>query len=165
MAKGIYQAIRSIWRKRENLELIKERLAEWRKDPVIKRIEKPTRLDKARALGYKAKQGFVVVRVRVRKGGRRRRLYGRRGRKPSKAGLVKFTPKLSLQTIAEQKAQRKFPNLEVLSSYYAAEDGMYKWFECILVDPHHPNIMNDPKINWICRPQHRKRVFRGLTRK
>jgi len=165
MAKGIYQLIRNAWRKRENLELIKERLIEWRKEPVVKRIEKPTRLDKARALGYKAKQGFLVVRVRVRKGGRRRRLYGRRGRKPSKAGLVKFTPKLSLQTIAEQKAQRKFPNLEVLASYYAAENGMYKWFECILVDPHHPSIRNDPKINWICEPQHRKRALRGLTRK
>jgi large subunit ribosomal protein L15e len=165
MAKGVYQSIRNVWRKKENAELMKERLVEWRKDPVVKRIEKPTRLDRARALGYRAKQGFVVVRVRVRKGGRKRRLYGRGGRKPSKAGLVKFTPKLSLQIIAEQKAQRKFPNLEVLASYYVAEDGMYKWFECILVDPHHPSIINDPKINWICEPQHRKRVFRGLTRK
>jgi large subunit ribosomal protein L15e len=164
MAKGAYQAIRSIWRKMENLELIKKRLSEWRKEPVVKRIEKPTRLDKARALGYKAKQGFVLARVRVRKGGRKRRLYGRGGRKPSKAGLVKFTPAKSLQRIAEEKAARKFVNLEVLNSYYVAEDGNYKWFECILVDPHHPNIINDPKINWICKPSHRKRVFRGLTK-
>jgi large subunit ribosomal protein L15e len=163
MAKGLYQAIRKTWRKKENLELIKKRISEWRKEPVVKRIEKPTRLDRARALGYKAKQGFVLVRVRVRKGGRKRKLYGRRGRKPSKAGLVKFTPAKSLQRIAEEKAQRKFPNLEVLASYYAAENGMYKWFECILVDPHHPNIINDPKINWICQPAQRKRVFRGLT--
>jgi large subunit ribosomal protein L15e len=131
---------------------------------VVKRIEKPSRLDKARALGYKAKQGFVVVRVRVRKGGRKRKLYGRGGRKPSKAGLIKFTPAKSLKRIAEEKAARKFVNLEVLNSYYVAEDGNYKWFECILVDPHHPNIINDPKINWICKPSQRRRVFRGLTK-
>jgi large subunit ribosomal protein L15e len=164
MVKGVYQAIRSIWRKKENLELMKKRLSEWRKEPVVKRIEKPSRLDKARALGYKAKQGFVVVRVRVRKGGRKRKLYGRGGRKPSKAGLVKFTPAKSLKRIAEEKAARKFVNLEVLNSYYVAEDGNYKWFECILVDPHHPNIINDPKINWICKPSQRRRVFRGLTK-
>jgi len=164
MVKGVYQAIRSIWRKKENLELMKKRLSEWRKEPVVKRIEKPSRLDRARALGYKAKQGFVVVRVRVRKGGRKRKLYGRGGRKPSKAGLVKFTPAKSLKRIAEEKAARKFVNLEVLNSYYVAEDGNYKWFECILVDPHHPNIINDPKINWICKPSQRRRVFRGLTK-
>jgi large subunit ribosomal protein L15e len=161
MAKGVYQAIRSIWRKKENLELIKKRLSEWRKEPVVKRVEKPTRLDRARALGYKAKQGFVLARVRVRKGGRKRRLYGRGGRKPSKAGLVKFTPAKSLQRIAEEKAQRKFPNLEVLASYYAGEDGKYKWFECVLVDPNHPSIKNDTKINWIINQRHR--VFRGLV--
>jgi large subunit ribosomal protein L15e len=164
MVKGVYQAIRGIWRKKENLELMKKRLSEWRKEPVVKRIEKPSRLDRARALGYKAKQGFVVVRVRVRKGGRKRKLYGRGGRKPSKAGLIKFTPAKSLKRIAEEKAARKFVNLEVLNSYYVAEDGNYKWFECILVDPHHPNIINDPKINWICKPSQRRRVFRGLTK-
>jgi len=77
--------------------------------------------------------------------------------------MVHFTPKQSLQAIAEQKAARKFPNLEVLNSYLAAEDGTYKFFEVIMVDPHNPHIKNDPKINWICQPQHRRRVFRGLT--
>jgi large subunit ribosomal protein L15e len=143
-------------------ELMKKRLVEWRRQHTVERIEKPTKIERARALGYKAKPGFVVVRVKVRKGGRKRARY-HRGRKPSKAGMVHFTPKQSLQAIAEQKAARKFPNLEVLASYYAGENGMYKWFECILVDPHHPNIINDPKINWICQPQHRRRAFRGLT--
>lgn len=143
-------------------EIMKERLVEWRKQHTVERIDKPTKLDRARALGYKAKPGFVVVRVKVRKGGRRRPRY-HRGRKPSKAGMVHFTPKQSLQAIAEQKAARKFPNLEVLNSYLVAEDGTYKFFEVIMVDPHNPHIMNDPKINWICQPQHRRRVFRGLT--
>jgi large subunit ribosomal protein L15e len=51
--------------------------------------------------------------------------------------------------------------LEVLNSYYVAEDGMYKWFEVIMVDPHRPEIAKDKKINWIL--SQRKRVFRGLT--
>ena len=38
------------------------------KATITMRIEHPTRLDKARKLGYKAKQGFVVARTRVRRG-------------------------------------------------------------------------------------------------
>ncbi len=142
-------------------KILKTRMIKWRRQHVVERIERPTLLDRARRLGYKAKQGFVLARVRVRKGGRARRLYGRGGRKPSKAGLLKFTPKKSLRWIAEEKAQRKFPNLEVLNSYYVCEDGKWKWFEVIMVDPNHPNIINDPNINWIIKQ--RGRVFRGLT--
>lgn len=163
MTKGFYQHLRETWKSKISEEIIKQRLVEWRKQHTVERIEKPTRLDRARSLGYKAKKGFVLARVKVKKGGRRRRLYGRRGRKPSKAGLVKFTSKKSLRQIAEEKAQRKFPNLEVLNSYYVAEDGTHKYFELILVDPNHPNIKADPKINWICFPANRKRVLRGLT--
>ena len=165
MVKSFYKYVAKLWKRpRENLkEVLRQRIAEWRKGPVVQRVEKPTRIDRARALGYRAKQGFVIARVRVRKGGRRRKLYGRGGRKPSKAGLVKFTPKKSLRWIAEEKAQRKFPNLNVLNSYYVGEDGNYKFFEVILVDPNHPAIKSDPKIKWICEGKHRKRVFRGLT--
>jgi large subunit ribosomal protein L15e len=160
MVKGAYQYLRETWKSEEIEGIFKRRLTEWRKQHVVERIERPTRLDRARALGYKAKKGFVIVRVRVRKGGRRRP-KPRKGRKPSKAGMVKFTPGKSLRWIAEEKAQRKFPNLEVLNSYYVTEDGMYKWFEVIMVDPHRPEIANDPKIKWILNQ--RKRVFRGLT--
>ena len=91
--KGAYQHIRQLWKDPDgNLKgLLKQRLIKWREQNTVERIEKPTRLDRARALGYKAKQGFILSRVKVKKGGRRRPLYGRRGRKPSKAGLVKFT--------------------------------------------------------------------------
>jgi len=61
------------------------------------------------------------------------------------------------------RVARKFPNLEVLNSYYVADDGKHKWFEVILVDPDHPCIKNDSKMNWICYPANRGRVFRGLT--
>ena len=161
---GVYKYIRELWKRpKENLgDLFKERLIQWRKEPTIKRIEKPTRLDRARSLGYKAKQGFVVVRVKIKKGGRKRPKPSG-GRKPKKAGLVKFTPGKSLQWIAEERANRKFPNLEVLNSYWVGEDGKSKWFEVILADPHHPAIKRDKDVGWIKEKQHRGRVFRGKT--
>lgn len=39
---------------------------------VIHRASRPSRPDKARRLGYKAKQGYVIYRARVRRGGRKR---------------------------------------------------------------------------------------------
>lgn len=162
---GMYKYIREAWKSPKKSyvgELLKKRMIQWRRDPVVKRIERPTRLDRARSLGYQAKQGYVVVRVRVRRGGRKRPRW-KGGRKPSKMGMVKYSPKKSLQWIAEEKAARKFPNLEVLNSYWVGEDGMYKWFEVIMVDPHHPVIKSDPKIAWIAGKAHKGRVFRGLT--
>ncbi|MDN5320294.1 MAG: large subunit ribosomal protein L15e [Thermococcaceae archaeon] len=162
---GMYKYIREAWKSPKKSyvgELLKQRMIKWRREPSVVRIERPTRLDRARSLGYQAKQGYVLVRVRVRKGGRKRPRW-RGGRKPSKMGQVKYSPKKSLQWIAEEKAARKFPNLEVLNSYWVGEDGMYKWFEVILVDPHHPVIKSDPKIAWIAGKAHKGRVFRGLT--
>ena len=131
----------------------------WRKSDVIIRINKPTRLDRARSLGYRAKQGYVLVRVRIRKGARIRP-KARKARNPSNIGR-KYTPKRSLQAIAEVRVAKKFPNLEVLSSYLIGDDGVHKFYEIILVDPNHPVIKKDNKINWI-RKQ-RNRAHRGLT--
>jgi len=159
---GMYKYLQKLWRSDEYKKLMREKLISWRGQPVIIRIEKPTRLDRAHALGYKAKQGFVLARVKIGKGSsKRERPSG--GRKPLHAGQKSMTPKMNLQHIAEMRVARKFPNLEVLNSYYVAEDGKRKWFEVILVDPNHSCIKNDPKLNWICEPQNRKRVLRGLT--
>ena len=164
MPKGLYQALRSYWKNpRQNLgSVLKGRLVEWRKQNVVTRVERPTRLDRARELGYKAKLGYVITRVRIKKGGRRRRKPDK-GRKPSKMGLVHFTPGKSLQWIAEEKAQRKFTNLEVLNSYYVGEDGIDTWYEIIMIDPSHPSVANDPKTKWIKNPANRRRVYHGLT--
>ncbi len=43
------------------------------------------------------------------------------------------------------------------------EDGLRRWFEVILVDPHSPEIISDSKINWICDRSSRGRVTRGKT--
>jgi len=160
-----YKYIAEAWTKPEESfvdELMRQRLIEWRKQPTVTRIEKPTRLDRARKLGYKAKQGFIVVRVRVRRGGLRKR-RPRAGRRPKRMGVKKYKPAKSLRLIAEERAARKFPNLEVLNSYWVGEDGRSKWFEVIMVDPSHPVIKTDKDVNWICQKQHKGRVFRGLT--
>ncbi len=165
MAKSMYHYIAMAWKRPydgEHGELMRQRLMEWRRQPAIVRVEKPTRLDRARALGYKAKQGVVVVRVRVRKGGRRKPRPNK-GRRPKRMGVYGFAPAKSLRLIAEERAQRKYPNLVVLNSYYVGEDGKYKWFEVILVDPHHPAIKSDPELKWVASGKHKGRPFRGLT--
>jgi len=143
-------------------ELMRQRLIEWSRQPAITRAEKPTRLDRARKLGYKAKQGFIIARVRVRRGGLRKQ-RPKAGRRPKRMGVKKYKPAKSLRLIAEERAARKFPNLEVLNSYWVGEDGRSKWFEVILVDPNHPAVKADRDVNWICQKQHHRRVFRGLT--
>jgi len=129
---------------------MKQRAIRWRRQPAVTRIEKPTRLDRARSLGYKAKKGVVVVRSRVPRGGRRkpRPILGRRQKR---MGVTKYTPAKSRQLIAEERAARKFPNLEVLNSYWVWQDGRYKWYEVIMVDPHHPAIKSDKDLGWIAR--------------
>ncbi|MEM3442863.1 MAG: 50S ribosomal protein L15e [Candidatus Bathyarchaeia archaeon] len=160
-----YKYIAEAWKKPEKSyvdELMRQRLIDWRRQPVVTRVEKPTRLDRARKLGYKAKQGFVMVRVRVRRGGLRKQ-RPKAGRRPKRMGVKKFKPAKSLRLIAEERAARKFPNLEVINSYWVGEDGRSKWYEVIMVDPHHPAIKADRDISWITEKQHKKRVFRALT--
>lgn len=157
---GFYKYIREAW-KVPHVKLQRERYIKWRAEPRFMRIEKPTRVDRAHALGYKAKPGFVIVRARIKKGGRKR-ARPVAGRKPTKLGVY-FTPHKNLQHILEERVQRKYPNLEVLNSYWVGDDGKNKFYEVILVDYSHPQIKADKDINWICEKQHRKRVFRGLT--
>jgi large subunit ribosomal protein L15e len=147
----MYKYLKNAWKRPEDSfiqEVMRERAIIWRRQPSIVRIEKPTRLDRARALGYKAKKGVVVTRVRVRRGGRRK-IRPTLGRRQKRMGVSKFTPSKSKRLIAEERAARKYPNLEVLNSYWAWQDGRYKWFEVILVDPVHPAIKSDKDLGWI----------------
>jgi len=160
-----YKYMAEAWAKPEKSyvkELMRQRLIKWRKQSAIVRIEKPTRIDRARRLGYKAKQGFVIARVRVRRGGLRKK-RPKAGRRPKRMGVKKYKPAKSMRLIGEERTGKKFPNLEVLNSYWVAEDGRSKWFEIIMVDPHHPSIKADKEVSWITQKQHHKRVFRGLT--
>ena len=161
---NLYKRVRELWKNpRENMpEVYKRKLEKWRKEDTITKVEKPTRISKARQLGYKSKNGFSISRIRIKRGGRKKRKPSG-GRRPKRSGRVKFSRKKSLQRIAEERVSKKFSNMEVLNSYWVGEDGKHKWFEVILVDPNHPEIENDEDINWICEDKHKGRAHRGKT--
>jgi len=137
-------------------------LKAWRQDMTVQRIERPTRLDRARALGYKAKQGIVVARVKVRRGGLRKSRYIR-NRRTRHTGMAKITMAKSIQRIAEERAGRRFRNMEVLNSYWVGEDGKHKWYEVILVNPSDPAIKSDKDLSWVGGNSHKKRAEHGKT--
>lgn len=160
MSKGMYHYIGQAWKK-PSPDILRQRMTEWRKGNAIVRLERPTRLDRARALGYKAKPGFIVARVRLKRGGRMRPkiMGGRRSKRRSRKKILQQT----YQWVAEQRAARKFINLEVLNSYWVGKDGMNYFYEIIMVDPSHPQIRSDPSMKWVCEPANNSRAFRGLT--
>jgi large subunit ribosomal protein L15e len=158
--KGLYHQLKKNWQE-QSPERIRELMNKWKSENKIVKLERPTRLDKARSLGYKAKKGFVVVRIRILRGGRKRERprKGRKGRNLS----IKKVLKMNYRWVAEQRVQKKFVNLEVLNSYYLAKGGQHYFYEVILVDPSKPEIIKDKTINWITKPRNRGRAFRGLT--
>ncbi|WP_435361153.1 50S ribosomal protein L15e [Haloarchaeobius sp. DFWS5] len=165
MTKSFYSHIKEAWQNPEDskvAELQWQRKQDWRKEGAIVRVDHPTRLDKARELGYKAKQGVVVARVSVRKGGARKQRH-KAGRRSKRQGVNRLGRRKNIQRISEERVSRKYPNMRVLNSYWVGEDGSQKWHEVILVDPNHPAIQNDDDLSWICDETHKSRTFRGLT--
>lgn len=158
---GMYKYIKDLWKnpKKNMSELWRARLIKWRREPVTVRIEKPTRLDKARELGYKAINGIFVVRQRVNRGGRKRPKR-KKARRPKTSRRKKIVAK-NYQRVAEERANKKYKNCEVLNSYWVAEDGKHKWFEIILVDKEHPEVKSRDSLKWISKSS--GRVFRGKT--
>ena len=157
---GLYKYIREAWKKPDS-KVMKERYIQWRKEPVTVRLDKPTRLDRARSLGYRAKPGIVVVRQRVKRGGRQRPKF-KGGRRPKTMRRTKIVAK-SYQWVCEERAQKKYPNCEILNSYFVGKDGQSIWYEVILVDRSHPAIKKDKQLIWITNGKHKGRVFRGRT--
>ncbi|MBI2145291.1 50S ribosomal protein L15e [Candidatus Woesearchaeota archaeon] len=161
---SLYSELSKKWQKQpEEWEAAqKERLIKWRTEGATVRIPAPTRLDRAHSLGYKAKQGVIMVRQRVDRGGRQRPQI-RKVRKTSHSRQNKILSK-NYQQVAEERAARKFPNMEVLNSYYAGQDGKHYWYEIILVDPESPSILDDKSLSWLAtNPASRRRAFRAMT--
>ncbi|MGQ4890960.1 MAG: 50S ribosomal protein L15e [Candidatus Njordarchaeia archaeon] len=162
---GAYKYIKEFWANKSSetfQELMRERYLKWRREPAIVRVERPTNLWRARNLGWKPKLGYIIVRVRIRKGGQRKE-RARSGRKTKGLAVRSMTVRKSLQWIAEERANRKYPNCEVLNSYWVGTDGVHEYFEVILIDKSNPAIKKDPYVSWILEKQHRGRVYRGLT--
>eukprot|EP00931_Biecheleriopsis_adriatica_P084851 TRINITY_DN5891_c0_g1_i1.p2 TRINITY_DN5891_c0_g1~~TRINITY_DN5891_c0_g1_i1.p2 ORF type:complete len:205 (+),score=36.08 TRINITY_DN5891_c0_g1_i1:84-698(+) len=164
---GAYKYLEEMWRKKQSdvmRFLARLRTWEFRQLPAVHRCSRPTRPDKARKVGYKAKQGYLVYRVRVKRGDRKKRVakgivYG----KPVNQGINKWKAVRNLRSIAEERVGRKCGGLRVLNSYWVAQDAVHKWFEVVMVDPYHKAIRDDPRINWICKPVMKHRELRGLT--
>lgn len=141
-----------LWK--ENSPDIRERIVGWRKQNAMTRIDNPSRIQRARRLGYKAKQGIVVIRMRVGTGGMRRQ-RPRAGRRPKHLGVTRIKADVSMKQVAENRVMEKHPNMKLLGSYFVYKDGMHYWFEVILADPHHPRIAKDKEL--------RKRVLPGVA--
>ncbi|KAG1670477.1 60S ribosomal protein L15 [Nymphon striatum] len=164
---GAYKYMQEIWRKKQSdvmRFLFRVRCWQYRQLTSVHRAPRPTRPEKARRLGYKAKQGFVIYRVRIRRGGRKKPVpkgctYG----KPKHQGVNQLKPVRNLQSIAEERVGRKCAALRVVNSYWIGNDSTYKYYEIILIDPFHKSIRHDPKIQWLCKPVHKHRELRGLT--
>lgn len=164
---GAYKFLEELWRKKQSdvmRFILRVRTWEFRQHKAIHRTTRPTRPDKAHKLGYKAKQGYVIWRVRVRRGNRRKlgnkgQIYG----KPKNQGVLKRKFQRSLKSVAEERVGKICGGLRVLNSYWVGQDSIYKFYEVILVDPAHNAIRNDPKINWICNPVMKHRELRGIT--
>jgi large subunit ribosomal protein L15e len=144
---------------KERAPQYKERIIKWNSESPIVRVDKPTNIARARELGYKAKEGVVIVRVRVI-GGKKKRPTVSGGRKPSKSGRY-FSRRKSVQAIAEERASKKYTNCEVLNSYFVGEAGSNKFYEIILLEKSHPVILSDSQYRGVVMQSHR--VVRGLT--
>lgn len=104
--------------------------------------------------------------------------------KPVRQGVNHLKPQRGLRSVAEERVGKRCGNLRVLNSYWVNQDGVYKYYEVILVDPNHKavcyffwisttginiqsftlqQIRRDPRINWITKPVHKHRESRGLT--
>ncbi len=149
----MYRQLAKAWKRPDKSyvqDVMRQRVVQWRRQPSVNRVEKPTRLDRAHRLGYKAKSGIIVVRVRVRRGGAHK-LRPVLGRRHKRMGVTKYTPAKSIQLIAEQRAGREYPNMEVLNSYWVWQDGVSRWYEVIMVDPESPQIKADKDLGWLSK--------------
>ena len=109
-----YKYMNDVWlgEQKKRTDIVKNRLIVWRKQGSIVKLHRPTRLGRARSLGYKAKQGYVVIRVKTGRGPREKP-RPRSGRKPAGLGTTRYTPQKSRRWIAEERVSRKYPNLQI----------------------------------------------------
>jgi len=104
--------------------------AEWRREGSVVRLEHPTRIDRARNLGYKAKQGIALY------ASYKAEVAGNpvRAREESLPdGGQPDHPWKKSSANCRRTCSVKYPNMEVLNSYWVGQDGKQKWFEVILV--------------------------------
>ncbi|KAF2313106.1 hypothetical protein GH714_009292 [Hevea brasiliensis] len=111
---GAYKYVSELWRKKQSdvmRFLQRVRCWEYRQHPSIVRVTHPTRPDKVAAWATRPSseffQGYVIYRVRVRRGGRKRPVpkgivYG----KPTNQGVTQLKFQRSKRSVAEERAGR-----------------------------------------------------------
>merc|ERR1712209_131178 len=105
---GAYKYMQELYRKKQcDVMRFLQRVRCWqyRQLSTIHRASRPTRPDKARRLGYRAKQGYVIYRVRLRRGGRKKPVpkgatYG----KPKREGVNQIKFQRGTRSKAEERA-------------------------------------------------------------
>lgn len=156
---GVTKYLREAWKK-PDVKLLRERMIEWRKCGAITRVDKPLRIDRARALGYKAKKGVVIVRIKIKRGGHKRSRPNKARR--TKRLHIRKNLRMNYKEIAETRVARKYDNMEVLNSYQVGKDGMNYFFEVILIDRASPEIKNDKQLGEFIKAP-KKRALRGIS--
>ena len=139
---------------KDNSIELRNRAITWRRQNAMLRIDRPSRLLRARRLGYKAKEGIIVVRMRVGMGGMRKQ-RPRGGRRPKHLGVTRIKADDSMKVVSERRVLERYPNMKLLGSYFLYKDGMHYWYEVILADPSHPRIVKDKEL--------RKRVLPSVA--
>jgi len=136
-----------VWLKmwKENSTELRKKAVIWRKENAVTRIDKPSRITRARRLGYKAKQGITVVRMRVGTGGMRKQ-RPRGGRRPKHLGVTRIKAAVSMKQVAERRVLERYPNMKLFGSYFLYKDSLYHWFEVILADKSHKSITKDKEL-------------------
>ena len=130
---------------KDNSIELRNRAITWRRQNAMLRIDRPSRLLRARRLGYKAKEGIIVDRMRVGMGGMRKQ-RPRGGRRPKHLGVTRIKADINMQQVAENRTLEKYANMKLLGSYFLYKDGHYIWYEIILADPSHPRIAKDKEL-------------------
>merc|ERR1712127_589265 len=118
---GAYKYLEELWKKKQSdlmRFVLRVRAWEYRQLPCIHRCQRSSRADKAR-------KGCV---------------YG----KPRNHGIRKLKKEQTHKNIAEQRVGRVASNLRVLNSYWVSQDASNKFYEVIMVDPHHKAIRQNP---------------------
>jgi large subunit ribosomal protein L15e len=88
----------------------------------------------AREVGYKDKPGYIVVRVRMSRGGMKIQRPNS-GRRQKHSGSKLISGQVSKADIAVHRVLSIYRNMKVMGTYYLGEDGKHVWYEIVLHDP------------------------------
>src|SRR3989344_2968531 len=111
------------------------------------RPEELQKLERERMITWRAETALILVRIRISRGGKERPTI-RKGRRSAHM-RQRLVLNKSYQAMAESRVTKHYPNMEVLNSYKVGKDGIYAWYEVILIDPQHPSVINDSSLSWV----------------